>query len=87
MDIFDDIFDSKPSEHLVKILQNAAPSAIENALNQFFNEYAILHAMIEENGLTEQIPDYKNKLKNELESLRQDISIRLMSDILSQGDS
>lgn len=81
-DIFDELFNSDPIEHLVKILQNAAPQAIQNTLEQFLSEYAAMSNLLEKNGL-------ESSLIEELSSVgtqKQDLAIRLMSDILSQGD-
>lgn len=86
MDIFDELLSGNPTEHLASILRNAPLQAIQNSLETFFSEYAILNAIIEENELESKIPEFKNKLKDDMENLKQDLSIRLMSDILSQGD-
>ncbi|RDU64818.1 DUF2018 family protein [Helicobacter sp. MIT 14-3879] len=84
MDIFDELFSSEPMEHLVKILQNASPRAIQNTLDVFFSEYAALSILVEENNLEDKI--LESKSNDKVKTFKQDLAIRLMSDILSQGD-
>ena len=77
-----DIFGGNPLEHLVKILQNASPQAIQNALEGFFGDYAILEIAIEE-GIN-NASDIKHRYEDRIGIAKQDLAIRLMSDILSQ---
>ncbi|RAX53061.1 hypothetical protein CCY99_06760 [Helicobacter sp. 16-1353] len=79
----DDIFDGEPIEHLVKILQNGSPQAIKNSIEALFSEYAILE-LIAEKGLSDEISDIKINYKDHIEVAKQDLAIRLMSNILSQ---
>lgn len=83
MNFGDDIFDGEPIEHLVKILQNASPQAIRNSIENLFGEYAILNLAIEE-GLTDNIDNIKTNYRDQIKVAKQDLAIRLMSDILSQ---
>ncbi len=75
----DNLFGGEPMEHLVKILQHASPQAIENSLTELFNEYALLHHIVENHGLLNEM-NCLNNIKN----AKEDLAIRLMSDILSQ---
>lgn len=77
-----DIFDGDPLEHLVKILQNASPQAIQNTFEGFLNDYAILEIAVEE-GISKD-SDIKYEYKERINTTKQDLAIRLMSEILSQ---
>lgn len=83
-DIFDEIFSDSPLEHLVKILPNLPPQALQNALEQLFAEYATLNLIIEDNALEGKIREYLGDSR--IQSAKQDLSLRIMSEILSQGD-
>lgn len=82
MDFNYDIFDGDIIEHLVKILQNASPQAIKNSLEGFLNDYAILEIAAEE-GLKKD-SEMKSSYKDRINTIKQDLAIRLMSEILSQ---
>lgn len=79
---FDDIFSGDPVEHLVKILQNASPQAIQNAIEGLFCDYAILEIAVEE-GISKD-NDIRSAYKDRINTAKYDLAIRLMSDILSQ---
>lgn len=81
-DFGDDIFAGEPIEHLVKILQNASPQAIRNTLEVVLNEYAILNLAVENQSY--DIDHIKAQYKDHIQAEKQDLIIRLMSDILSQ---
>lgn len=81
-DIFDELFNSDPMEHLIKILQHAPPQAIQNTLEQFLSEYAAMSNLLEKNGLESSLIEEISNIGTQ----KQDLAIRLMSDILSQGD-
>lgn len=78
-----DIFDGEPIEHLIKILQNAAPTAIRNTMEALFEEHAILNLALEKR-LNMSANEIKAHYKAEIESAKQDLAIRVMSEILSQ---
>lgn len=82
MEFDDDLFGGDPMEHLVKILQNASPQAIQNAMEQLFCDYAILEIAIEE-GLSKD-SGIDSTHKDKIKITKQDLAIKLMSDILSQ---
>lgn len=79
---FDDMFSGDPIEHLVKILQNASPQAIQNAIEGLFCDYAILEIAVEE-GIKKD-SDIRVNYKDKINIAKQDLAIKLMSDILSQ---
>lgn len=81
-DMFDELFDSDPVEHLVKILQNASLQAIQNALEQFLSEYAAMSMVLEKHCLESSV----SEALFDVTTQKQDLAIRLMTDILSQGD-
>lgn len=83
-DIFDEIFNDSPFEHLVKILPNVAPQALYNTLERFFAEYASMSLLIEDNALDSKLLEYTHDSR--IDSAKQDLAIKMMSDILSQGD-
>lgn len=83
MDNIDELFASNPMEHLVKILQNASPQAITNALDVLFEEYSILNLAIEEQ-LKYDAKKIKNIYEKDILISKNDLVIRLMTDILSQ---
>lgn len=83
MDNIDELFASNPMEHLVKILQNASPQAITNALDVLFEEYSILNLAIEEQ-LKYDTKKIKNIYEKDILISKSDLAIRLMTDILSQ---
>ena len=82
MDLNYDIFDGEPLEHLVKILQNASPQAIQNTLEGFLNDYAILEIAVEE-GISKD-SDIRYSYKDRISTIKQDLAIRIMAGILSQ---
>ena len=77
-----DIFDGDVIEHLVRILQNASPQAVQNTIEGFLSDYAILE-IAQEEGINNDI-DIKCNHKDKINSIKQDLAIRLMSEILSQ---
>lgn len=81
-DVFDELFNSDPVEHLVKILQNASPRAIQNTLERFLSEYAAMSMVLEKHSLESNL----NEELFNITTQKQDLAIRLMSDVLSQGD-
>lgn len=87
-DIFDDIFNSTPLEHLIKILPQLSPSALQGALESLFSEYAIMEKAIEDKNLGDYVRESLRELRNNssIEIRRQDLAIRIMHEVLSQGD-
>lgn len=85
-DIFDEIFKSSPLEHLIKILPNLSPSALQNALEAIFAEYAIMERVIENENLGEKVRELNQTRDSAIDSRKQDLALRLMHEVLSQGD-
>ncbi len=83
-DIFDEIFDSSPMEHLIRILPQLSPSALQNALEGLFSEYAIMERVIENENLGEKVREIVRD--SALDSRSQDLALRIMHEVLSQGD-
>lgn len=83
-DIFDEIFDSSPMEHLIRILPQLSPSALQNALDGLFSEYAIMERVIENENLGEKVREIVRD--SALDSRLQDLALRIMHEVLSQGD-
>lgn len=83
-DIFDEIFDSSPMEHLIRILPQLSPSALQNALDGLFSEYAIMERVIENENLGEKVREIVRD--SALDSRSQDLALRIMHEVLSQGD-
>lgn len=83
-DIFDDIFNSEPIEHLIKILPQLSPSALQKTLEAIFAEYAAMECVIEKHNLGLEV---RSKLSDsQIMARKQDLSIRIMHEVLSQGD-
>ena len=85
-DIFDEIFDSSPMEHLIRILPQLSPSALQNALEGLFSEYAIMERVIENENLGEKVWELNQVRDSALDSRLQDLALRIMHEVLSQGD-
>lgn len=87
-DIFDEIFESSPLEHLIKILPNLSPSALQSALETIFAEYAIMERVIENENLGDKVRESMRNLRQDssIDSRKQDLALRLMHEVLSQGD-
>ena len=85
-DIFDEIFESSPLEHLIKILPNLSPSALQNALEAIFAEYAIMERVIENENLGDKVREQNLVRDSAIDSRKQDLALRLMHEVLSQGD-
>lgn len=85
-DIFDEIFDSSPMEHLIRILPQLSPSALQNALEGLFSEYAIMERVIENENLGEKVRELNQVRDFALDSRLQDLALRIMHEVLSQGD-
>lgn len=85
-DIFDEIFNSEPIEHLINILPQLSPSALQKALEAIFTEYAIMEQVIERNNLGDEVRKITDRTSQEIQGRKQDLSIRIMHDVLSQGD-
>lgn len=85
-DIFDEIFDSSPMEHLIRILPQLSPSALQNALEGLFSEYAIMERVIENENLDEKVRELNQVRDSALDSRSQDLALRIMHEVLSQGD-
>lgn len=85
-DIFDEIFDSSPMEHLIRILPQLSPSALQNALEGLFSEYAIMERVIENENLGEKVRELNQVRDSALDSRLQDLALRIMHEVLSQGD-
>lgn len=85
-DIFDEIFDSSPMEHLIRILPQLSPSALQNALDGLFSEYAIMERVIENENLGEKVRELNQVRDSALDSRSQDLALRIMHEVLSQGD-
>ncbi len=83
-DIFDEIFDSSPMEHLIRILPQLSPSALQNALEGLFSEYAIMERVIENENLGDKVREIVRD--SALDSRSQDLALRIMHEVLSQGD-
>lgn len=83
-DIFDEIFDSSPMEHLIRILPQLSPSALQNALEGLFSEYAIMERVIENENLGDKVREIVRD--SALDSRLQDLALRIMHEVLSQGD-
>lgn len=83
-DIFNEIFSDSPLEHLVKILPQLSPSALQNALDSLFAEYSAMSLIIEDNALEGKMREYLDDSR--IANAKQDLAIRAMSEILSQGD-
>ncbi len=79
-----DIFAGEPLEHFIKILPNLAPQALQKAFERLFSEYAAMNLLIEDRGLEENLSEYLYDAR--VSGISQDLSIRIMSEILSQGD-
>lgn len=85
-DIFDEIFDISPIEHLIRILPQLSPSALQKTLEAIFTEYAIMEQVIERNNLGDEVRKIIDKSSQEIQGRKQDLSIRIMHEVLSQGD-
>ena len=85
-DIFDEIFESSPLEHLIKILPQLSPSALQSALEAIFAEYAIMERVIENENLGEKVRELNLTRDSAIDSRKQDLALRLMHEVLSQGD-
>lgn len=85
-DIFDEIFDSSPMEHLIRILPQLSPSALQNALEGLFSEYAIMERVIENENLGDKVRELNQVRDSALDSRSQDLALRIMHEVLSQGD-
>lgn len=85
-DIFDEIFESSPLEHLIKILPQLSPSALQNALEAIFAEYAIMERVIENENLGDKVRELNQTRDSAIDSRKQDLALRLMHEVLSQGD-
>ena len=85
-DIFDEIFESSPLEHLIKILPQLSPSALQTALETIFAEYAIMERVIENENLGEKVRELNQTRDSAIDSRKQDLALRLMHEVLSQGD-
>lgn len=85
-DIFDEIFDSSPMEHLIRILPQLSPSALQNALEGLFSEYAIMERVIENENLDEKVRELNQVRDSALDSRLHDLALRIMHEVLSQGD-
>lgn len=87
-DIFDEMFSATPLEHFIKILPQLSPSALQSALEAVFAEYAIMESVIEERDLGEAVRESLRKLRNDsaINARTQDLAIRIMHEVLSQGD-
>lgn len=85
-DIFDEIFDSSPMEHLIRILPQLSPSALQNALDGLFSEYAIMERVIENENLGDKVRELNQVRDSALDSRSQDLALRIMHEVLSQGD-
>ncbi|MGX3010748.1 DUF2018 family protein [Helicobacter sp. 23-1044] len=85
-DIFDEIFESSPLEHLIKILPQLSPSALQTALEAIFAEYAIMERVIENENLGEKVRELNQMRDSAIDSRKQDLALRLMHEVLSQGD-
>ena len=85
-DIFDEIFESSPLEHLIKILPQLSPNALQSALEAIFAEYAIMERVIENENLGEKVRELNLTRDSAIDSRKQDLALRLMHEVLSQGD-
>ena len=85
-DIFDEIFESSPLEHLIKILPQLSPSALQNVLEAIFAEYAIMERVIENENLGDKVRELNQTRDSTIDSRKQDLALRLMHEVLSQGD-
>ena len=85
-DIFDEIFESSPLEHLIKILPQLSPSALQTALEAIFAEYAIMERVIENENLGDKVRELNQTRDSAIDSRKQDLALRLMHEVLSQGD-
>ena len=85
-DIFDEIFESSPLEHLIKILPQLSPSALQTALEAIFAEYAIMERVIENENLGKKVRELNLTRDSAIDSRKQDLALRLMHEVLSQGD-
>ena len=85
-DIFDEIFETSPLEHLIKILPQLSPSALQTALEAIFAEYAIMERVIENENLGEKVRELNQTRDSAIDSRKQDLALRLMHEVLSQGD-
>lgn len=85
-DIFDEIFESSPLEHLIKILPQLSPSALQTALEVIFAEYAIMERVIENENLGDKVREQNLVRDSAIDSRKQDLALRLMHEVLSQGD-
>lgn len=85
-DIFDEIFDSSPMEHLIRILPQLSQSALQNALEGLFSEYAIMERVIENENLGDKVRELNQVRDSVLDSRSQDLALRIMHEVLSQGD-
>lgn len=83
LDYAGDIFGDDPIEHLVKILQNASPMAVRNAIDSLFKDYSILEIAIE-NSLEMDADAILKNYQDKITLSKQDLAIKLMSEILSQ---
>lgn len=87
-DIFDEMFSATPLEHFIKILPQLSPSALQSALEAVFAEYAIMEKIIEDKNLGDEVRESLHKLRNDsaINARTQDLAIRIMHEVLSQGD-
>ena len=87
-DIFDEMFSATPLEHFIKILPQLSPSALQTALESLFAEYAIMEKIIEDNNLGDEVRESLRELRNDsaIVARGQDLSIRIMHEVLSCGD-
>ena len=87
-DIFDEMFSATPLEHFIKILPQLSPSALQTALESLFTEYAIMESVIEERDLGEAVREMTQKFHADsaLAGRKQDLAIRIMHEVLSNGD-
>ena len=85
-DIFEESFETSPLEHLIKILPQLSPSALQTALEAIFAEYAIMERVIENENLGEKVREQNLVRDSAIDSRKQDLALRLMHEVLSQGD-
>lgn len=87
-DIFDEMFSATPLEHFIKILPQLSPSALQTTLEALFAEYAIMEKIIEDNNLGDEVRQKLRELRNDsaIVARGQDLSIRIMHEVLSNGD-
>ena len=87
-DIFDEMFSATPLEHFIKILPQLSPSALQTALEQLFAEYAIMEKILEDKDLGDEVRQNLRELRDDsaIGARGQDLAIRIMHEVLSQGD-